>query len=78
MKEAYNKKKRWCNKHYKEMTAITRLDGDKRTAFVYILRHFLMINDMNDVAFLLFYSSYQDHGVNFHSLILFLKAFFSF
>lgn len=36
-----------------------------------------MINDMNDVAFLLYYSGYQDHGVNFHSLILFLKAFFS-
>ena len=51
------------------MTAITRLDGDKRiAAFVYILRHFMMINDE---AFLFFYSGYQDHSVNFHSLILF-------
>lgn len=60
------------------MTAITRLDGDKRTAFVYILRHFLMINDMNDVAFLLLYSGYQDHSINSQSsLILILKTFFA-
>lgn len=58
------------------MTAITRLDGDKRSAFVYILRHFLMINDMNDVAFLLFYSGYQDQGINFHTFILFFKDFY--
>ena len=47
------------------MTAITRLDGDKRiAAFVYILRHVLM---SYDAAFVLVYSGYQEHSVNFHS-----------